>query len=678
MTNNHLHSVLCLAMVLCLHFLTVDIYAEDGSRLWLSDEHPSTATNTLDIANDELRRFYQGSLPASIRTTANAPANDGYRIVIGRDKVIVESQSATGALYGTYALLRQQAQYGTALYQQPQTITSTPACSLRVLNHWDNPNGTIERGFAGHSIFWGPDARPDRWQQYARANASIGINATVLNNVNAKPEMLSDSLLQRTRAIANVLRPYGIRVYLSVNFASPKALGGLDTADPLDPRVRQWWKTAIEHIYQLIPDFGGFLVKANSEGEPGPMDYGRTHVDGANMLAEALLPHGGIVMWRSFVYAANSNDRAAQAYDEFMPLDGLFAPNVIIQIKNGPIDFQPREPVSPLLMSMLKTKTMMELQVTQEYLGESIHTVFLASMWNEAIATLQQHRTNKEDAIVLAGVANIGNDANWCGSITAQANWYAFGRMAWNPYIAPIDIADEWIAQTFPTLHQATTADGQRAKSALRLLLLRSHEAAVNYMMPMGLHHIFAGNHHYGPEPWYHVPGTREDWLPRYYHKANADGIGFDRTTATGSGSVAQYPTELQELYESPQHCPKEFILWFHHLPWNHPMADGSTLWQSLCQTYDQGVREAESFVDAWQLTAPYIDSERWQHQQRRFRRQALDAWWWRDACLLYFQQFSKQPLPASAPAPRHQLDDLMRYKLHIDNYTCAPIDALP
>jgi Alpha-glucuronidase len=562
-----------------------------------------------------------------------------------------------------------------------------PSSSLILLNHWDNPDGTIERGYAGHSIWrWDelPDSVSSRYAEYARACASIGINGTVLNNVNAKPIMLTSAMLTKAAVIASELRPYGIRVFLSVNFATPQALGELPTADPLDSRVGEWWKQKVSEIYSLIPDFGGFLVKANSEGEPGPMDFGRTHADGANLLADALAPYGGIVMWRAFVYAPNSPDRACQAYDEFMPLDGQFRDNVILQVKNGPVDFQPREPLSPLLFSMKHTRVMPELQITQEYLGQSIHTVFLAVQWSEFFKSLQASpksspegedfkspllQEGKGEAI--AGVANIGDDTNWCGSDMAQANWYAFGRLAQDPTLSPAQIAREWLTKTF-------TAD-PRFVEPMTDVLLRSYEAAVDYMMPMGLHHLFAWGHHYGPEPWCSPRGARPDWTPPYYHRADSLGIGFDRTLQ-GSGAVAQYGDSLCALYNDPLTCPEEYILWFHHLPWTFTRPDwkdaeghSQNLWQRLCWHYDRGVREAEYALGVWQKMMPYVDNLRYERQLQRFRQQAMDARWWRDACLLYFATFSRQPLPADSPAPTHSLDSLMRFHLPISNYEPAP-----
>lgn len=580
---------------------------------------------------------------------------EGYDIYNNNGTIQIEAATEKGLLYGIFAAGRLSAT--GKLPKKGETIQDKPMCPLRILNHWDNLNGTIERGFAGRSIFWGKPIDDKTILEYARANASVGINGTVLNNVNSSPQMLSDENIKKAAHVAKILRPYGIKVYLSVNFASPKVLGGLPTADPLDPDVREWWKAKVKDIYEAIPDFGGFLVKANSEGQPGPGDYKRTHAQGANMLAEALDPYDGIVMWRAFVYAADSPDRANQAYDEFMPLDGQFRDNVIVQIKNGPIDFQPREPVSPLFFGLKKTKMMPEFQVTQEYTGESIHTCHLASMWREFFDDIQYGGASiKYPAI--AGVANIGDSPTWCGSDMTQVNWYAFGRMAWNPTLSPEQIAEEWLMQTFST-------DRGFVKPMTKVLC-ESREAVVNYMMPIGLHHIFAGNHHYGPEPWYAPRGVRSDWTPPYYHKAAADGMGFDRTV-TGSDNLAQYPEPIRTKYATAE----QYLVYFHHAPW-------SEVWPLLCSHYDKGVKQAEGFARTWAEMERYVDAERFAAQKRKFDRQAMDAWWWRDACLLYFQTFSNMPFPKSSPAPRFRLDDLQHYTLRMDNYTAADIDRLP
>ena len=625
---------------------------EDGSRLWLRMETANTAaivTGIKGTAMTELQTYWQGG-PVMLKRQKGL-AKDGYTIKSQGDKIVIAAANDAGLLYGAYHLLRlQQTGNSSSLLD----ISEKPFYDLRILNHWDNPNGTVERGFAGKSIFLNPD--PERMKIYARANASVGINGTVLNNVNAKPEALSTESLQKAKSIADQLRPYGIRVYLSINFASPIKVGGLKTADPLDADVIRWWKEKVNEIYKLIPDFGGFLVKANSEGEPGPQDFGRTHADGANMLANALKPHKGIVMWRAFVYAPQSPDRANQAYLEFMPLDGQFADNVIIQIKNGPVDFQPREPYSPLFTAMQKTQMMVEFQITQEYLGAANHLVYLAPMWQEFFSFVKPSSLK-----AMAGVANIGDNTNWCGHHFAQANWYAFGRLAWNPSLTSEQIAEEWLGQTF-SLGSAV------ANSQLLNMMLASREACVSYMMPLGIHHIFAGNHHYGPEPWYAPRGVRADWTPPYYHKADSIGLGFDRTL-TGSANVKQYPDELCRLYNDINTCPENLLAWFHHVPWDHKMKSGRTFWDELCHKYDDGVHEARRFLAIWDAIQPYVDAQRFEEMQRKLRIQARDSEWWRDACLLYFQTFSKRPIPQDVEHPVHNLDEMMRFRIPISMY---------
>lgn len=561
------------------------------------------------------------------------------------------------------------------------------AFELRLLNHWDNPNGTVERGYAGKSIWkWelipaGEGSMPDSlrmvYEEYGRLNKEYGINGTVLNNVNAKPMMLSSEMLGKTAKIADILRPYGVKVYLSVNFASPKALGDVDTADPLNADVQKWWKNKADEIYRLIPDFGGFLVKANSEGEPGPMDYDRTHVDGANMLADALAPHNGIVMWRAFVYSAKGGDRASQAYEEFVPFDGQFRDNVIIQIKNGPIDFQPLEPVSPLFYALKKTKMMLEVQITQEYTGNSIQTCYLAPMWKETIDDLQKGNAS-QNIVGIAGVANIGDCGNWTANPLAMANWYAFGRIANDTSVSSAKIASDYLTKYWN--------NDKRFVEPMTSLLLQSRKSVTRYMMPLGLHHIFAGGHHYGPEPWCAPAGWREDWLPRYYHKADSIGVGFNRTDhyeasttqSTGSGNTQQYPEPYRSMYNDMDKCPEELLLWFHHVPWQYNMKNGKTLWVNLCNNYDQGVREAQSFVKTWKKQKKYVDPKIYQEQLWRFERQAKDAQWWRDACVLYFQQFSKMPLPKGSSKAKYSLETLMNYHLDIDNYTAPDPKDLP
>lgn len=664
------------------------VSANDGHNLWLNMKRnispsavvfdsKSLLTNSIaQTAADELRTYWKGDAVVLMLDSMNVEA-DGFRVSCHGGRITLSSRNANGLLYGAYDMLRKQEQNGDrSIFHKDTSYTQVPDNALRILNHWDNPDGTIERGYAGRSIFWKENGIADLnvLKEYGRACASVGINASVLNNVNAKPLMLGKQKLSETKRIADALRPYGIKVFLAVNFATPKVLGGLPTADPLDAKVQAWWKKKAKEIYRMIPDFGGFLVKANSEGEPGPMDYGRTHVDGANMLAAALKPYGGIVMWRAFVYAPSSSDRASQAYDEFMPFDGQFAENVIIQIKNGPIDFQPREPASPLFFAMKHTAIMPELQITQEYLGENIHTCFLATMWREFFDGLASYNVRYN---AISGVANVGNSPTWCGSDMAQSNWYAFGRQAWDESITPDVIAREWAALTF-------SSDASFLTQMSRMMC-STRESVVKYMMPLGLHHIFASGHHYGPEPWCDPKGWREDWKPVYYHKATAAGIGFNRTDKAdhtgrmGSANTRQYPDELYNIYNNVETCPEQLLLWFHHVPWTHRMHSGETLWEALCHTYDEGVREAEAYLRFWNDVARrYIKDDRWAAQKRLFERQAKDAWWWRDACLMYFAQFSKQELPYGCPKPRYDFSVISKYVLDMDNYSAADITKLP
>lgn len=648
--------------------------AEDGSRLWLRYSRDGNATVTcnkqspvLSVAATELRKSWQG-VPVTLNLQRNKETRtlgeEGYIIRTSPDgqKITIASAGERGLLYGAFHLLRLQNTIGDF---KKLDIKEQPSYGLRILNHWDNLDRTVERGYAGRSL-WDWEALPatlsDRYEAYARANASIGINATVLNNVNASSQILSAEYLQKVKALADVFRPYGIRVYLSVNFASPMQLGGLPTADPLDKDVIGWWKQKAREIYRLIPDFGGFLVKANSEGQPGPCDFNRTHAEGANMLANALKPFKGIVMWRAFVYSPNDADRAKQAYLEFGPLDGQFRDNVIIQIKNGPVDFQPREPYSPLFGAMPKTSQMVEFQITQEYLGFSNHLAYLAPMWEEFFDFVQPSSLK-----AMSGVTNIGTDANWCGHPFAQANWYAFGRLAWNPSLTSGEIAEEWLKQTF---FDATNIRHAPIATEVYKMMLESHEAVVDYMMPLGLHHLFAWGHHYGPEPWCDVPGARPDWMPSYYHKADKAGIGFDRSH-TGSNATAQYPDSLCQLYDDIKTCPDEYLLWFHHAPWQHTMQSGRTLWDELCHRYDRGVQQVRKFQRIWDLTENYVDAERFRDVQSRLKIQARDAVWWKDACLLYFQDFSGMRIPFEIERPIHELEDLKQVKLPIDNHEC-------
>ena len=698
-----------------LFFSLFSVYAEDGSALWLRYSTGAKAiimnkkqSPTLNIAVSELRNFWQGGIPITLEIQKNkelrALGNDGYIIRASKDgnHLTINSSGEQGILYGTYHLLRLQAtgQLSESTLKS-LNVSEKPDYRIRILNHWDNLDGTIERGYAGHSL-WKWDELPSvvspRYEAYARANASIGINATVINNVNASPKILSDDYLQKVKVLADIFRPYGLKIYLSINFSSPAALGGLSTSDPLDKEVIAWWKKKAKDIYSLIPDFGGFLVKANSEGQPGPCDYGRTHAEGANMLADVLKPYCGIVMWRAFVYSPTDSDRAKQAYLEFEPLDGKFRDNVIVQIKNGPIDFQPREPFSPLFGAMKKTPVMPEFQITQEYLGFSNHLVFLAPMWKECldsdtyvqgagstIARVTDGSLFPHSLTAIAGVTNIGDDINWCGHPFAQANWYAFGRLAWKHSLSSEQIGEEWLRQTFlpvalqpynDSVNEISSKERQQLHSQLSLLnsqlLQESREAVVDYMMPLGLHHIFAWGHHYGPEPWCDIPGARPDWMPPYYHRADDGGIGFDRSSK-GSNATAQYHSPLCEQLDNVDTCPENLLLWFHHVPWNHRMKSGRTLWAELCYAYDRGVQETRNFQKLWAPMEKYIDPERFRDVQHRLKIQTRDAVWWKDACLLYFQQFSKQPIPYELERPVHELKDMMEYKLNITNFECPP-----
>ena len=662
-------------LVLFISATALPSFSEDGSRLWLRYDTVSVRKQidkgidspVMRLAENELSTFWKGgkvSLQLMADSEYFALGKDGYTINVENGTTVLRSMSETGLLYAAYHLLRLQA-CGEDCSRLD--IKEKPLNDIRILNHWDNPDGTIERGYAGRSL-WKWDELPakvsPRYAEYARANASIGINGTVLNNVNASPEALSSDNLKKVKTLADIFRPYGIKVYLSVNFATPIKLGGLATADPLNSNVAEWWKQKVHEIYSMIPDFGGFLVKANSEGQPGPCDYHRTHAEGANMLASALKPYGGIVMWRAFVYSPSDADRAKQAYLEFKPLDGKFLDNVIVQVKNGPIDFQPREPYSPLFGAMPHTQLMVEFQVTQEYLGHSNHLAYLAPMWKEFYSYYCP-----SDMKAAAGVTNIGDDTNWCGNDLAQSNWYAFGRLAWNPALSSEEIAREWLAQTF-------TADSRFVRPMTEVMM-QSREAVVDYMMPLGLHHIFAWGHHYGPEPWCEIEGARPDWLPTYYHRADKEGLGFDRTT-DGSDAVSQYPDSLAAVFNSIDSCPDEFLLWFHHVPWKHEMKSGRTMWDELCLHYQRGVDAARGFRDTWKDMSPYVDAERHAAVAHRFDIQASDAVWWKDACLEYFRTFSHMKYPAGVEKPRFSLKKLKKVKLPIDNYTCPSADMLP
>ncbi|MBM6655829.1 alpha-glucuronidase [Bacteroides mediterraneensis] len=658
----------------CFLSLALTLWAEDGSRLWLRQTPVNQASvcclvtsPTLTVAREELAALWKGGevdLQLCADETHRRLGKEGYTIRTSEGKTVLEAATEQGLLYATYHLLRLQAEGADCTRLD---IQEKPAFDIRVLNHWDNLDGTIERGYAGRSLWkWEDltDSVSARYREYARANASVGINGTVLNNVNASPEILSSDYLQKVRKLADVFRPYGIKVYLSVNFASPMKLGGLSTADPLDEEVARWWKEKVQEIYGLIPDFGGFLVKANSEGQPGPCDYGRTHAEGANMLAEALKPYGGIVMWRAFVYSPSDADRAKQAYLEFQPLDGRFRDNVMVQVKNGPIDFQPREPYSPLFGAMPHTPLMVEFQITQEYLGHSNHLAYLATMWNEFYRYVQPSSLKG-----VAGVVNVGDNVNWCGHDFAQANWYAYGRLAWNPDLSAEEIAREWLAQTFTT--------DRRFVEPMTQVMMESREAVVDYMMPLGLHHIFAWGHHYGPEPWCEVPGARADWLPSYYHQADKEGLGFDRSR-TGSDAVSQYPDSLARVFDSLEQCPEEYLLWFHHVNWNQKLRSGRSLWDELCYKYQKGVDEVRAFQRIWKDMQPYVDAERYQAVAERLDIQARDAVWWKDACLEYFRTFSKKKYPEGVEPPVFTLKELKKVKLPISNYECPTSGMLP
>ena len=594
---NKTKSLVSLLLILCL---TTMAWAEDGSRLWLRTEIPENITLRIDYT---------------------MPNDDGYRI----NGKTVTARTQMGLLYGKYALLR------------GEQGESHPYFKLRILNHWDNLDGTVERGYAGNSIFW-PIHDNQLVRRYAEACASVGINGVVLNNVNASPKILTPIYLNKVKEIAENLRPWGIHVYLSVNFGSPKALGETETANPLNPKVQLWWKKKAKEIYKQIPDFGGFLVKANSEGQPGPFDYGRTHADGANMLADALKPYGGIVMWRSFVYGAkhHEEDRVKQAVSEFAELDGQFRDNVILQSKNGPLDFQPREPYAPIFDKMKHTPQMVELQITQEYLGQSKHLVYLAPMWEEFFTYVCPERLAG-----IAGVANIGLDTNWCGHHFSQANWYAFGRLAWNPFLSSEQIAKEWILQTFGDWNTKLENSSKlyTLNTQLISVMLRSREACVNYMMPLGLHHIFKFDHHMGPEPDGFKADYPIEWCPIYYHRANKDSIGVNRSS-TGTNATSQYREPYRSIYDKTETCPEEYLLWFHRVPWEYRMKNGLTLWDEMQRLYNKGVAEVDDFAFIWQKLKPYIDEQRWQEVNELLLFQQEDARLWRDTCLKFFGSF--------------------------------------
>lgn len=601
--------------------------------------------------------------------------NEGYIIFNTKYKrrkiTVIAANSDAGVLYGTFhflRLLQMHRDIGSV------SVESSPKTMVRLLNHWDNLDRSVERGYAGLSLWdWKalPDSVDPRYKDYARANASVGINGSVLTNVNANALILTPEYLEKVAAIADVFRSYNIKVYLTARFSAPIEIGKLKTADPLDKEVSDWWKRKADEIYKVIPDFGGFLVKANSEGQPGPQNYGRSHADGANMLVDAVAPHGGIVMWRAFVYDNNvPDDRAKQAYNEFVPLDGKFRNNVLVQVKNGPIDFQPREPFHPLFGAMPQTPVMPEFQITQEYLGSSVHLVFLAPLFEECLksdthakgegslvarvvdGTLHNYRIT-----AMAGVSNIGNVRNWTGHPFAQANWYAFGRLAWDPYMSSADIADEWIRMTF--------TNEPSALEIIKKMMLDSREIAVNYMTPLGLHHIMYSGHHYGPGPW--VNRGRSDWTSVYYHRADTLGIGFDRTSK-GSDAVSQYFKPVRDMFENLNTCPENLLLWFHHLPWDYRLASGNTLWDEICFRYDGGVKSVKKLQTDWKKTEGIVDKDRFDQVSALLVKQERDASIWRDGCILYFQTFSGRPLPGGVAQPEHDLD---YYRNH--RYTDIP-----
>ncbi|PPK86233.1 alpha-glucuronidase [Neolewinella xylanilytica] len=682
---------------LILFFLllfTLRVSAEDGYRLWLrydriTDESVrsgyvdrfatfrmgtgvDSSSATLRAAIDELRTGLAGMLGTNLApargaqksgsgelTFARVPADqigaEGYRITDTDGGLRLSASDDAGFLYGVFHLLR-MVQMGESL--EGISIEEQPEKAVRILNHWDNLDGTVERGYAGFSIFnWHtlPEIIDQRYTDYARACASVGINGSVVTNVNANALIFREDYLDKAAALADVFRPYGIKLYLTARFSSPMELGGLDTADPLDPAVMAWWKEKVDEIYTRIPDFGGFVVKANSEGQPGPREYGRSHAEGANMLADALAPHDGIVMWRAFVYNSDPDaDRAMQAYEEFVPLDGTFRDNVMVQVKNGPIDFQPREPFSPLFGATPKTPLLLELQITKEYLGQGTHLVGLAPMFTETLEadTYQQGKGTTVASTVrgLAGVANIGTDRNWTGHPFNQADWYAFGRLAWDPAMSAEAIYAEWAALTY---------DGEpEVAQTIVDMLIESREICVNYMTPLGLAHQMATGHHYGPGPWVSNLG-RPEWNPAYYNRADSNGIGFDRTES-GSNALAQYAPQVQAMFADPKTCPPKYLLWFHHLPWDWEMQNGEILWDELCRRYQEGVEGTEWLAARWQSLEGKVDPERHQQVTQYLEVQQREAKWWRDASIAYFRSLSGLPLPEGVPEPEH---DLAYYK---------------
>jgi alpha-glucuronidase len=697
-----------ISICLLFLFITLTATANDGYKLWLqyfpfenqavSDYYRDYLENinlvgaspTINIIQKELEIAASGFLNSKVKPTfkhtgdsnicwigktddlpkdlnsafgqkLNEIGKEGYWLKYHLGRVIITANSDIGLLYGTFAFLK-----SIQAREQLESLDDlqNPKIERRILNHWDNLNRTVERGYAGFSIWnWHrlPRHIDQQYHDYARANASIGINGTSVTNVNANALILTPDYLAKVKTLADVFRPYGIKVYLTARFSSPMEIGGLDTADPLDPDVQQWWKEKTKEVYSYIPDFGGYLVKADSEGQPGPHNYGRTQAEGANMLADAVKPFGGIVMWRAFVYSEKTpDDRHKQAYNEFKPIDGKFRDNVIVQVKNGAIDFQPREPFHPLFGAMPKTPLMMEFQITQEYLGHDTHLAFLAPMYEEVLQTdtyvngkgstvskVVDGTLHNYSLTAMAGVANIGTDRNWTGHHFHQANWFAFGKFAWNPNAKSEDIADEWLKLTFTTDKTFT--------EPVKAMMLSSHEMVVNYMTPLGLHHIMARSHHYGPGPWV-TGGSRDDWTATYYHKATEKGVGFDRT-ATGSNALSQYAPEIQKQWGSLKSVPEKYLLWFHHLPWNHKLSSGNTLWDGIALHYQKGVEESRKNIETWTKMSDHVDEERYKHVLSFLMIQSEEAVWWRDACLLYFGQFSSMPLPAGVEKPAHDLD---------------------
>ncbi len=712
--KNNRSRFITLVLILALAFSNPNkIYAEDGYDLWLrykKIENPDllksyqtilknvvikSETSTFNAAKKELKTALPklldseisfsdlnengGNLIVALRSDSKFISenvneselknlgNEGYLIKsLKSNNIVITGNTEVGILYGVFRFLQQIQQEKDISKLE---ISDAPKTKIRILNHWDNLDRTVERGYAGFSLwdwFRLPDVVDPRYTDYARANASIGINGSVITNVNANALILTPLYLEKIAKLADVFRPYGIKVYLTARFSAPIELDKLPTADPLDPQVQLWWKNKAEEIYKYIPDFGGFLVKANSEGQPGPQNYNRNHAEGANLLADAVAPFGGIVMWRAFVYDQNvPDDRAKQAYTEFKPLDGKFRDNVIVQVKNGAIDFQPREPFHPLFGAMEKSNIMMEFQITQEYLGFSTHLVFLAPLFEEClkadtyakgegstVASSIDGSMHGQKLTGMAGVANIGTDRNWTGHPFAQANWYAFGRLAWDPYLKSAEIADEWIRMTFSN-------DEKFVQPVLGMMLV-SRENCVNYMTPLGLHHIMGRSHHHGPGPW--VTGGRPDWTAVYYHRADSIGVGFNRTQ-TGSNATGQYFKPVADKFNNIETCPEEFLLWFHHVPWNYKMKSGNILWDEICYHYNGGVNAVREMQKNWDSQEKFVDSERFNYVQSLLKIQEKEAVWWRNSCILYFQTFSKLPIPEYIEKSDKTLEEYMKIR---------------